>query len=100
MTATSVVSRYGLAPMTEIIESFATVNDDTPSTKKRIRRTGTSFKGMRLMNDSEREQWAIRLSVQRRLAIVIVVGIAVYSIGPTGGVPPRTIKPHMSSFCS
>jgi hypothetical protein len=35
------------------------------------------------MNDSEREPWAIRLSAQRRLAIVVAVGIAVYSIGPT-----------------
>ena len=35
------------------------------------------------MNDSERESWAIRLSAQRRLAIVVAVGIAVYSIGPT-----------------
>ena len=35
------------------------------------------------MNDSEREPWAIRLSAQRRLAIVIAVGIVVYSIGPT-----------------
>ena len=31
----------------------------------------------------EREPWAIRLSAQRRLAIVVAVGIAVYSIGPT-----------------
>ena len=35
------------------------------------------------MNDSERESWAIRLSAQRRLAIVVAVGTAVYSIGPT-----------------
>ena len=35
------------------------------------------------MNDSKREPWAIRLSAQRRLAIVVAVGIAVYSIGPT-----------------
>ena len=35
------------------------------------------------MNDSEREPWAIRLSAQRRLAIVVAVGIAVYSTGPT-----------------
>ena len=35
------------------------------------------------MNDRKREPWAIRLSAQRRLAIVVAVGIAVYSIGPT-----------------
>jgi len=35
------------------------------------------------MNDREREPWAIRLSAQRRLAIVVAVSIAVYSIGPT-----------------
>src|SRR4029453_14913963 len=35
------------------------------------------------MNDSEREPWAIRLSAQRRLAIVVAVGISIYSIGPT-----------------
>ncbi len=35
------------------------------------------------MNDSKHEPWAIRLSAPRRLAIVIAVGIAVYSIGPT-----------------
>ena len=35
------------------------------------------------MNDAEREPWAIRLSAQRRLAIVVAVGVAVYSIGPT-----------------
>ena len=35
------------------------------------------------MKDSEREPWAIRLSAPRRLAIVIAVGIVVYSIGPT-----------------
>ena len=35
------------------------------------------------MNDSEHEPWAIRLSAKRRLAIVVAVGIAVYSIGPT-----------------
>ena len=35
------------------------------------------------MNDSEREPWAIRLSAPRRLAIVVAVGIVVYSIGPT-----------------
>jgi hypothetical protein len=32
--------------MTEMIGSLATVNDDTSSTKQRIRRIGTSFKGM------------------------------------------------------
>ena len=37
----------------------------------------------RRVNDSDREPWAIRLSAQRRLAIVVAVGIAVYSIGPT-----------------
>ena len=31
------------------------------------------------MNDREREPWAIRLSAKRRLAIVVAVGIAVYS---------------------
>ena len=35
------------------------------------------------MNDSKRESWAIRLSAQRRLAIVVALGVAVYSIGPT-----------------
>jgi len=35
------------------------------------------------MNDSKREPWAIRLSAQRWLAIVVAVGIAVYCIGPT-----------------
>jgi uncharacterized membrane protein len=34
------------------------------------------------MNGSARESWAIRLSAQRRLAIVVAVGIAVYSVGP------------------
>src|SRR4030095_11526251 len=37
----------------------------------------------RRVNDSGREAWAIRLSAQRRLAIVVVLGIVVYSIGPT-----------------
>src|SRR4030095_7376224 len=37
----------------------------------------------RRVNDADREAWAIRLSAQRRLAIVVVLGIVVYSIGPT-----------------
>ena len=68
--------------MTEMIGNLATVNDMS-STKQRIRRTGTSFKACNLMNVSAREPWAIRSSAQRRLAIVVAVGIAVYSIGPT-----------------
>ena len=41
------------------------------------------LKACDLMDHSERGSWAFRLAAQRRLAIVVAVGIAIYSIGPT-----------------
>jgi uncharacterized membrane protein len=64
--------------MTEMIGRFASVNDTMCG-----REAGTSLqRADTLTKDAEREPWAIRLSARRRLAIVIAVGIAVYSIGP------------------
>ena len=43
----------------------------------------TDGRSFRALNDGERAPWSVRLSAPKRLAIVVAVGIVVYTIGPT-----------------